>query len=127
MAANNRVERVDRVTITSLPPACHWMRTAPSSGVTFTFVTSAGIVGGGGIGSGGVPAGGSGRETSVDCLTVTLPEKSRAKKSMSLGPTKRKAGASFVITGLVSTMSDADAAERNAATPAAVFGTPLGV
>src|SRR6476659_8903505 len=103
------------------------MRTAPSSGVTFTFLTSAGGVGGGGITSGGVPAGGCGRTISVTSLNVALPAPSRAPKVIVRLPTGRKAGALVVTTGLGSTMSVADAAERKETTPDTVFGTPVGV
>src|SRR6266480_1984572 len=127
MALSERVELEERVTITCLPPAFHWIRAAPSSGVTLTFVTSAGVVGGGGIGSGGVPGGGCGSTMSVTSLNVAFPLASRAPKVIVWLPTGRNAGALLVTMGLGSTMSDADAAERKATIPDTVSGIKVGV
>ena len=117
----------ERVTITSLPPAFHRIRAAPSSGVTLTFVGCAGIAGGGGIGSGGVPSGGCGSTISVTSLSVVFPLKSRASKVIVKLPTGRKAVALFVMTGDGSTMSVAEGELRNETMPDTVLGIPVGV
>jgi len=103
------------------------MRTAPSSGVTVTFVGWAGIVGFGGIGSGGVPGGGCGSTMSVTSLYVQFPLESRAPKVIVRSPTGRNDGALFVTAGDPSTMSVADAAPRNETTLDTVLGIPVGV
>jgi hypothetical protein len=63
----------------------------------------------------------------VTSLNVAFPLQSRAANVIVKLPTGRNAGALVVMTGLGSTMSDADAAERNETTPETVFGTPVGV
>src|SRR5947208_15143654 len=100
MALSERVELEERVTITCLPPAFHWIRAAPPSGVTLTFVTSAGAVGGGGIGSGGVPAGGWGSTMSVSSLNVAFRLTRRAPKVIVWLPTGTNGGAAVGPTRL---------------------------
>src|SRR5438093_3417377 len=120
-----------RETITWSTPAgfCQLNCTLPSRGVAPRLRTSAGAFGAGGMGSGeaGVPAGGCGRMVRATSLKLVFPLASLAENLMVRVPTGRKDGALFVTTGLPSTRSVADAAERNETTVETVLGIPVGV
>src|SRR5256885_15343481 len=99
MALRERVELDERVTVTCRPPAFHWIRAAPSSGVTLTFVTSAGAGGGGGIGSGGGAGGGRGSTMRGAALNGGVPPGSPAPKGVGWVAAGRKGGAVFGAAG----------------------------